>query len=93
MTFEDMLKRADHPQVPVQVIEAQEPLESLCFGLRTLAATLGEPDDPVGSIAFGAGSELVILHWKGRSAAVRGRDLLRAWAATFDPASAEEIPQ
>ena len=49
--------------------------------------TIGDDEPEVGSVSTGAGlgSDAIILHWRDRRAVIFGRDLFKAWVATFAP--------
>lgn len=44
------------------------------------------------STGAGCGTDAIILEWEGHSAVLRGRDLLRVFVGTVDPAAAERLP-
>jgi hypothetical protein len=71
-----------------------EGVEGLAIGFRQAMLDLSGGGHE-GSVATGAGlgSDFITLTWDGRTAVVRGIDLLRAWVATFDPDQAKRFPK
>lgn len=61
------------------------------FRLRQSMLDIG---NDLGSVTCGAGlgGDFIELSWKGRTSVLYGRDLLKAWVATFEPDAAEHIP-
>ena len=69
--------------------------EMLIGGLRQEMLSVGDPKtEEHGSLMTGAGlgSDVFHLEWRGRKAIIFGRDLFKAWVATFAPEDAKRMP-
>jgi hypothetical protein len=83
------------PTVPLMVPMRDKltDVESMCLGFRMGMLEVGDSKDR-GAVLTGSGcgSDFIILEWKGRTAILRGSEVLKAWVATFDPESAARMP-
>ena len=68
--------------------------EVIRCGFRQNMFKIDEDGPGKGSMDTGAGcgNDNIVMRWKGRNAIVRGRDLFKAWVATFAPEDAERMP-
>lgn len=68
-------------------------VESMCLGFRMGMLEVGD-DKHKGAVltGTGCGSDFIILEWQGRTAILRGSEVLKAWVATFDPENAARLP-
>ena len=68
--------------------------EVIRCGFRQNMFEIDEDGPGKGSMDTGAGcgNDNIVMRWKGRNAIVRGRDLFKAWVATFAPEDAERMP-
>lgn len=68
--------------------------EVIGCGFRQNMFEIDEDGPGKGSLDTGAGcgNDNIVMRWRGRNAIVRGRDLFKAWVATFAPEDAERMP-
>lgn len=78
------------PEVKVELLVRQN-FEGLCLLQEMMAVGEGKES---GSLATGTGlgSDAIVMQWKGRRALVLGRDLFKAWVATWAPEDAARWP-
>jgi hypothetical protein len=87
----------DVPSTPVviPVHDNISTMQSIGLGFRMQMLSIGEEMTPErGSVATGTGlgSDAIQLEWRGRKAVVFGRDLFKAWVATFAPDDVARMP-
>jgi hypothetical protein len=88
-TSEVLAKEPGELTIPIRTIE--ETGEAIVLGFRQSMLTIGD----IGSVEVGAGlgTDFIQLKWDGKTALVRGSELLKAWVATFAPEEAERFPE
>lgn len=77
-------------EVPIREL-AEDGAGGIALGFRQ--EMLGV--EGMGSVCTGAGlgTDFIILEWKGRTAFVRGSELLKSWVSTFAPDDAAQFPE
>jgi hypothetical protein len=79
--------------LPVPIRDGASVGESIACGFRQNMLEISDGDEKLGSLDTGAGlgSDAILMEWRGRRAILRGRELLKAWVATFAPDDAERM--
>lgn len=67
-------------------------MQSIGLGFRMAMLHIGDDEADGVATGTGLGSDAIQLQWRGRRAVVFGRDLFKAWVATFAPEDAERMP-
>jgi hypothetical protein len=82
-------------QLTIPVHDDLDTGEMLVGGFRQEMISVGEKGtEAYGTLMTGTGlgSDVIHMEWRGRKALLFGRDLFKAWVATFAPEDAERMP-
>jgi hypothetical protein len=87
---------SQHPftKLSVPIRDGISDMQGIGLGFRMGMLSVGDKNGERGSLSTGTGlgSDAIILEWRGRRAVIRGRDLFKAWVATFAPEDVERMP-
>lgn len=90
---ERTLRPAIKLEIPIH--DGLDDAEMMIGGLRQEMISVGDPEtEEHGHVHVGAGlgSDVIHMQWRDRKALIFGRELFKAWVATFAPNDAKRFP-